>query len=313
MTTVLTPAFSVKTVAWRALASSQSPKALPPVKSTRRTSERVASVAASEGERQHGGRVRLDHDRVAGDQAGEEPRPGVPRREGVAADHQRDAARHDGERLLHRHRHLARLLPERGARRTGHLDPCVGDGLERTVEGVGAAGLEGHHEGLSAGVLDGVRELEDAGVEPVEDLDADADPRLGPGIAPALHTRAGGGQQRVDVGDVGVGDAEVEAVRRPLGRHDVLAASRGVDREGRPLPGLERRLALGGRGLAVHARRRRLVERRVVLPRRTGGHRRVEAFTVLVEVGGRHPATMTRVTAVRKRGRPVSHAAATGS
>ncbi len=34
ITTVLTPAFSVKTTAWRALASSQSPNALPPVKST---------------------------------------------------------------------------------------------------------------------------------------------------------------------------------------------------------------------------------------------------------------------------------------
>ena len=30
-TTVLTPAFSVNTTAWRAFSSSQSPKALPPV------------------------------------------------------------------------------------------------------------------------------------------------------------------------------------------------------------------------------------------------------------------------------------------
>jgi hypothetical protein len=47
MTIVLTPAFSVKTIACRALSSSQSPKAFPPVKSTSLTSGRVASVAAS--------------------------------------------------------------------------------------------------------------------------------------------------------------------------------------------------------------------------------------------------------------------------
>ena len=44
---MFTPAFSVKTVACRAFASSQSPKVLPPVKSISRTSGRTASVPAS--------------------------------------------------------------------------------------------------------------------------------------------------------------------------------------------------------------------------------------------------------------------------
>ena len=44
---MLTPAFSVNTTAWRAFSSSQSPKALPPVKSMSLTSGRTASVAAS--------------------------------------------------------------------------------------------------------------------------------------------------------------------------------------------------------------------------------------------------------------------------
>ena len=35
------------------------------------------------------------------------------------------------------------------ARRPGHLDPRIGDRLERTVERVGAAGLERHHERLA--------------------------------------------------------------------------------------------------------------------------------------------------------------------
>ena len=42
-------------------------------------------------ERQHRTGVRLDDDRVAGDQRGEQAGPGVPGRERVAADHQRDA------------------------------------------------------------------------------------------------------------------------------------------------------------------------------------------------------------------------------
>ena len=124
-------------------------------------------------------------------------------------------------------RHLARLLPDRGARRPGHLDPGVGDRLERAVERVRAAGLERHHERLAAGVLHGVGELEDPRVEPVEDLDADPDARLGPGVAPGPHARLGRGQQGVDVGDVGVGHPQVEAVRRALGRDDLV-----------PLPGV---------------------------------------------------------------------------
>ena len=44
---MLTPAFSVKTTACRALSSSQSPKALPPVKSISFTSGRTASTPAS--------------------------------------------------------------------------------------------------------------------------------------------------------------------------------------------------------------------------------------------------------------------------
>src|SRR4029077_9975462 len=187
--------------------------------------------------------------------------------------------------------------------------PRVGDRLEGPVERVRAAGLERHHEGLAAGVLDGVGELEDPRGQPVEDLHAHPGTRLGAGVAPGLHARLGRAQQDVDVGDVGVGDAEGEAVRRPLGRHDVLAAAGGVDREGGALPGLERRLALGGRGLAVHPWRRRLVERRVVLPRCAACPRRVETFAVLVEVGRRHPATMPPVTAVRKRAPEASHPA----
>jgi hypothetical protein len=46
-TMVLTPAFSVKTAAWVALASSQSPKVVEPVKSTSATSGWVASSMAS--------------------------------------------------------------------------------------------------------------------------------------------------------------------------------------------------------------------------------------------------------------------------
>src|SRR3712207_8554301 len=53
----------------------------------------------------------------------------------------------------------------------GRLGERDGDGLEAAVLRVGTAGLERHDERLAAGVLDGVGHLEDACVDPPQDLD----------------------------------------------------------------------------------------------------------------------------------------------
>ncbi|MCY1418446.1 hypothetical protein D9M71_340070 [compost metagenome] len=98
--------------------------------------------------------MRLDQHRVAGGQAGEQARIGVPGREGGAADHQRQAARDDMPALVqHQRVGLAlRLGPARRFRHLGHGAPGVGQRFQGAVLGVGAAGLERHHVALPAGV-----------------------------------------------------------------------------------------------------------------------------------------------------------------
>ena len=121
--------------------------------------EHLADDPDGDGERQDGPRVRLDQYGVAGGEVGEEAGIRVPRRERVAPDDEPDAPRDDGELLRIDGWPLAlRLLPLGGGRVARLLLVGVRDGLERSVLGVRAARLEGHHEGLPRGVHDGVRD-----------------------------------------------------------------------------------------------------------------------------------------------------------
>ena len=65
------------------------------------------------------------------------------------------------------------MNPHRHVGVPGLLRVGVSDRLERPVLRVRAAGLERHHERLPAGVHDRVRDLEAAGVDPVDDLRGD--------------------------------------------------------------------------------------------------------------------------------------------
>ena len=154
-----------------------------------RLGEHVARDRDGDGQRQHGAGVRLHDDRVAGDQAGEQAGVGVPGRERVAADHQRDAARDHGERLGHPlRRPLAlRLLPGGLRGVPGHLGVGVGDRLEGAVLRVRSAGLERHRVGLAGGVHHGLRHLVAARVDPVQDLEAE----LGAGVRSGRRARPG--------------------------------------------------------------------------------------------------------------------------
>ncbi|MDT4840998.1 hypothetical protein FQZ97_748380 [compost metagenome] len=162
--------------------------------------------------------VRLDQHRVAGGQAGEQARVGVPGREGRAGDHQRQAARHDMPALVELQR-LAlalRLDPARRLRHLGHRPPGVGHGFQAAVLGMRAAGLEGHHESLAGGVHHRVGQGRAQRVETLEDFQANADPRLRTGIAPGRQRLLLAGEQLLGVVLV-VADPEVEAIGRTLG------------------------------------------------------------------------------------------------
>lgn len=102
--------------------------------------EHLTGDLHGEREREHRARVRLDQDRVAGGEGGEQARVAVPRGEGVAADHQGDAAADRGELL-------AQLQGVALALRLGPVGPPGG--------GAGLLRVRVRH-GLQAAVL-GVR------------------------------------------------------------------------------------------------------------------------------------------------------------
>jgi hypothetical protein len=82
-------------------------------------------------------------------------------------------------------------------------------------------------------------------VDPVQDLEAELGPDVRSGRAPRRDRCRGGGEHRVDV-SVRVGQAEVDAVRRPLAGH--LAVGAGLaQRERLAEVVVEGRLAVGGR------------------------------------------------------------------
>ncbi|MNH09713.1 hypothetical protein D3C79_691740 [compost metagenome] len=163
-------------------------------------------------------RVSLDQHRVAGGQAGEQARIGVPGREGRTGDHQRQAARHDVPALVQVQRiELAlRLEPLRRLRHLGHRPPGVGHSFQTTVLGMRAAGLEGHHESLARGVHHRMSQGRAQRVEAFEDFQTGADPRLRAGIAPGRQRLLLTCQQLFRVVLI-VADTKIEAVGRTLG------------------------------------------------------------------------------------------------
>ena len=175
--------------------------------------------------------MRLHHHRVAGGEIGEEAGKAVPRRKRAAADHEADAARHDPEVLFHLQRLVLalRLLPARRGGNLLHFGPRVGDGFEPAVLRVRPARLERHHERLARRVHHGVGEEEALPIDPVQDLDAHADPRFRPRLPPFAFGVADRREERVDI-RLGIADAERKAERRHLAAHGADRA-RLVERE----------------------------------------------------------------------------------
>jgi hypothetical protein len=146
---------------------------------------------------------------------------------------------------------------------------------------VRATGLERHHERLPGGELHRVGQLEDALVQPVEDLQADAEPGLRAGVAPTGQRRDGGGDQSVHVG-VRVAHVQWDAEGALL-RADQVGGAGLVEREVLAEVGAERGLSLGGRGLPVDPWARRLGKGGPVVAVSDGGQRLVEALGVPLE------------------------------
>lgn len=208
-----------------------------------RLGEHLAGGPDGECQREHRARVRLDQDRVAGGQGGEQARVAVPRREGVAADDQGDAARHGPERLgEHQWVPLALGLgPRRGVRGAGLLRVGVRDRLQTAVLGVRAARLERHQIRLPGGVHHRVRELVRAVADPLEDLQADHRAHLRARVPPGPLTGPHRGQQHVHV-RVRVRHAQLDAVRGDLAAHPVVGAGLAEVQPGAE-QGVEGRLA----------------------------------------------------------------------
>ncbi|MCY1222459.1 hypothetical protein D9M72_345530 [compost metagenome] len=212
-------------------------------------------------QRQDRARVRLDHHRIAGRQAGEQAGIAVPGREGAAADHQAHAARHHAVALFHAQRFVLalRLFPRGLLRNAAQFVPGIGHGFQAAVLRVRAAGLEGHHEGLAGGVHHRVGNLEAAAVQALQDFQRHADPGFRPGLAPGRHAFGHAGKELVEVG-LRIGDAQFRAVGR-----DFLAGladgARLRQRERAVQAGLKGGLAIGAGRFAVDPGARHFGER----------------------------------------------------
>lgn len=198
--------------------------------------------------------MRLDQHRVAGRQGGEQARIAVPRREGVAADHQGDAARHGREALaqLQRIALALRLGPRCLLRGADLLGVRIRHRLQAAVLGMRPARLERHHEGLTAGVHHGLGELMGARTDPGQDLQAHRRPRLGAGVPPDGERGAHGRQQDLRI-RMRIGDAQLRSVRGDLAARPVVGAGL-VELEPLAAQRLERGEPVGSGGLAVRLR-----------------------------------------------------------
>src|SRR6185295_9107573 len=218
----------------------------------------------------------------------------VPRRERAAADNEGYAARNDPESLVHPYRLVLalRLFPARLRRHAAHLVPRVGYGFEAAILRMRATRLERHDERLAGGMHDRVRDLEAGLVDPIEDLEADADPRFGAGLAPARFRGLDGGHQPVDVG-LGVGDTEAHPVGRLLAAD--LADRRRLRQRKAPVQHrVVLRLAGFGGALAVDLRTRRLGKRRPVTATADRFDGAVKRRAVTLEKGIRHGRDLRR-------------------
>ncbi len=155
-----------------------------------------------------------------------------------------------------------------------HFVPRIRDRFEPAVLRVRAAGLERHHERLTCRVHHGVGKEETLPVDPIEDLRADAHPRLGTRLPPRALRRCDRCEQCFGIG-LGIRDTQRKSVRRHLAAN--LPDRARLDKRERLVhERVERCLAGVRRALAVDLRARRFRIRAPVPALRDGSERAIE-------------------------------------
>ena len=314
----LTPAFSVKTCACRALRFEPVAVGVAPgevdqldlgpqrerlrgvvaggmgderhhVRIEARFGQHLARDPHRDRERQDRGGMRLHHHRVAGGEIGEQAGIAVPRRERAAADHEPDAARHDPVALFHPQR-LAlalRLFPQRLLPECGAVRPT------RTTTASSprscACGPPAWNAIMNAWPVVCITALAmrklcwliRCRISRQTPAHASGPARRQPASAVADRR-----EQRVDVG-LRVRDAERKAVRRALAA-DRADGARLVQRERLVAQRVEGGLAGFGGALAVDLRARRFGIRRSSSRARRWRRARGRAWRGGVRTGVRH-------------------------
>ncbi len=216
--------------------------------------QHFAGDSNGNGQRQNRARVRLHNYGVTGCQRGKQTGVTVPGREGGATNHQTNATGHDFELFLHLDGIVLALGldPVNQTGDTGHFLPGVGHGFQRTLLGVRATGLEGHHEALTRGVLHSVSDLEAALIQAMQDFQANTHPGLRASIAPAVQRQLRLSQQLVHR-HFGVANAQIKTKRRLLVADFTLCA---FQRQGKGFAtvGFKSSLTILSRGFTVGAR-----------------------------------------------------------
>lgn len=157
-----------------------------------RLDQHLAQHAHRERGRQDRAGVRLDQHRIARREVGQNRRIGVPGGERGAGDDECGAERADPETLAQGHLRLAEsLLPGHLSGHPGHGRPGRRYGFQAAVEGVGPASAARHGQALPGGVRGDRRELLATLVDPVQRLQAHAEPAFDAGVA-----QGGGGGRR---------------------------------------------------------------------------------------------------------------------
>ena len=221
-----------------------------------RFSQYFASNRNGNRQGQNRARVRLHNHCITGCQRGKQAGVTVPGRESGATNHQTDATGHHFELLFHLDRIMFALGfdPLNQTRNTSHFLPGVGHGFQRTFLSVRATCLKGHHEALTGGVLHGVGNFKTALVQAVQDFQADPNPGLRAGVAPAIQRQLRLGHQLV-YRYFGIADTQVKTKRRLLIAYFTLRAFQR-QRKGFATISLKSSLTVLSRRLTIGARAR---------------------------------------------------------
>ena len=160
--------------------------------------EHLAARLDNDSHGQDGDRMRLDDHRIASGQTCEHRRIGIPCGKRGTADDEADATRHQPIGFLQRHV----LAPEGSVPRgtfghIGHGLRRISQSLDAAIERIGSAAAESLGIALAGDMHDAMGHFKIAFIEPLAHLAAQGDAQPWRHLAPVLHRRLCGGDQRL--------------------------------------------------------------------------------------------------------------------